>query len=152
MFHGANAINLDSKGRITIPTMYRESLMDDCAGQLVCTIDISSNCLLLYPLSEWQEIQLKLTKMSSTNPHERRLLRLILGNAHQDKMDKSGRFLIRPSLRTHGALQKQLMLVGQLNKFEVWNESDWNQQLANDIEIEKAGNFEMTERLQDFSL
>jgi len=79
-------------------------------------------------------------------------LRLILGNAHQDKMDKSGRFLIRPSLRTHGALQKQLMLVGQLNKFEVWNESDWNQQLANDIEIEKAGNFEMTERLQDFSL
>jgi MraZ protein len=61
MFRGANAINLDSKGRVAIPTKYRQALLDDCGGNLVCTVDIQQSCLLLYPLSEWEEIELKLT-------------------------------------------------------------------------------------------
>ncbi|MFT5277788.1 MAG: MraZ protein, partial [Granulosicoccus sp.] len=110
MFRGANAINLDSKGRLTIPTRYRQSLLDDCQGQLVCTIDISQNCLLLYPLPEWEEIELKLSKLSSTNPQERRLQRLLLGYAMEGEMDKSGRILLAPTLRQHAALDKQIML------------------------------------------
>ena len=152
MFRGANAINLDSKGRLTIPTRYRQSLLDDCQGQLVCTIDISQNCLLLYPLPEWEEIELKLSKLSSTNPQERRLQRLLLGYAMEGEMDKSGRILIAPTLRQHAALDKQIMLVGQLNKFEVWDADNWQKQISEDIETEKQGQFELTERLQDFSL
>ena len=152
MFRGANAINLDSKGRLTIPTRYRQSLLDDCQGQLVCTIDISQNCLLLYPLPEWEEIELKLSKLSSTNPQERRLQRLLLGYAMEGEMDKSGRILIAPTLRQHAALDKQIMLVGQLNKFEIWDADSWQQQISEDIETEKQGQFELTERLQDFSL
>jgi MraZ protein len=152
MFRGANAINLDSKGRLTIPTRYRQSLLDDCQGQLVCTIDTSQNCLLLYPLPEWEEIELKLSKLSSTNPQERRLQRLLLGYAMEGEMDKSGRILIAPTLRQHAALDKQIMLVGQLNKFEIWDANVWQQQIFEDIEIEKRGQFELTERLQDFSL
>lgn len=152
MFRGANAINLDSKGRLTIPTKYRESLMDDCQGQLVCTIDISQKCLLLYPLPEWEEIELKLRKLSSTNPHERRLLRLLLGNVRETEMDKSGRVLLAPFQRQHADLTKQIMLVGQLNKFEIWSEQVWNQQIAEDIAVEQQGEFELTERLQEFSL
>ncbi|MFQ3249040.1 MAG: MraZ protein [Glaciecola sp.] len=152
MFRGANAINLDSKGRLTIPTRYRQSLLDDCQGQLVCTIDISQNCLLLYPLPEWEEIELKLSKLSSTNPQERRLQRLLLGYAMEGEMDKSGRILIAPTLRQHAALDKQIMLVGQLNKFEIWDADNWQQQISEDIETEKQGQFELTERLQDFSL
>jgi MraZ protein len=152
MFRGANAINLDSKGRLTIPTRYRQSLLDDCQGQLVCTIDTSQNCLLLYPLPEWEEIELKLSKLSSTNPQERRLQRLLLGYAMEGEMDKSGRILIAPTLRQHAALDKQIMLVGQLNKFEIWDANVWQQQIVEDIEIEKLGQFELTERLQDFSL
>ncbi|MFT6086712.1 MAG: MraZ protein [Glaciecola sp.] len=152
MFRGANAINLDSKGRLTIPTRYRQSLLDDCQGQLVCTIDTSQNCLLLYPLPEWEEIELKLSKLSSTNPQERRLQRLLLGYAMEGEMDKSGRILIAPTLRQHAALDKQIMLVGQLNKFEIWDANVWQQQIFEDIEIEKLGQFELTERLQDFSL
>jgi MraZ protein len=152
MFRGANAINLDSKGRLTIPTRYRQSLLDDCQGQLVCTIDISQNCLLLYPLPEWEEIELKLSKLSSTNPQERRLQRLLLGYAMEVEMDKSGRILIAPTLRQHADLDKPVMLVGQLNKFEIWDADIWQKQISEDIETEKQGQFELTERLQDFSL
>ena len=68
MFRGANAINLDAKGRLAIPTKYRQPLLDDCNGQLVCTADSQQCCLLLYPLPEWEEIELKLSKFSSTIP------------------------------------------------------------------------------------
>jgi MraZ protein len=152
MFRGANAINLDSKGRMTIPTRYRASLLDDCNGQLVCTIDTQQSCLLLYPLPEWEEIELKLSRLSSMNPHERRLQRLLLGYAMEGEMDGNGRLLLAPPLRQHAKLDKQIMLVGQLNKFEIWDADIWQQQIQQDIEIESVGDFETPERLQDFSL
>ena len=71
---GAHAISLDSKGRLAIPTKFRDWLRDECDGQLVCTIDIAHPCLLLYPLNEWEEVERKLKTLSSTNPAERRLL------------------------------------------------------------------------------
>jgi MraZ protein len=152
MFRGANAINLDTKGRVTIPTRYRQQLLDDCQGQMVCTIDTQQSCLLLYPLSEWEEIELKLSKLSSMNPHERRLQRLLLGYAMEAEMDGNGRILLSAPLRQHAQLEKQLMLVGQLNKFEIWDAHVWQQQVQQDIETETLANFELTERLQDFSL
>lgn len=152
MFRGANAINLDVKGRVAVPTRYRQLLLDDCQGQLVCTIDTQQSCLLLYPLTEWEEIELKLSKLSSMNPHERRLQRLLLGYATEGEMDKSGRFLLSAPLRQHAGLQKEIMLVGQLNKFEIWDAQVWHDQVENDIEMEKTADFELTERLQEFSL
>ncbi|GGW94285.1 division/cell wall cluster transcriptional repressor MraZ [Alteromonas halophila] len=152
MFRGANAINLDTKGRLAIPTRYRESLQDDCNGQLVCTVDTQQSCLLLYPLPEWEEIELKLSKFSSMVPAERRMQRLLLGYATEGEMDKSGRILIPTPLRQHAKLSKEVMLVGQLNKFEIWDAEIWASQIEMDMETERDGNFELTERLQDFSL
>ncbi|MBE1300082.1 MAG: division/cell wall cluster transcriptional repressor MraZ [Alteromonadaceae bacterium] len=152
MFRGANAISLDTKGRVTIPTRYRQTLVDDCQGQLVCTIDTQQPCLLLYPLSEWEEIELKLSRLSSMNPHERRLQRLLLGYAMEGEIDKSGRFLLSQPLRTHAQLNKDIMLVGQFNKFEIWSTEAWQAQVQTDIATEQAKEFELTERLQDFSL
>ena len=152
MFRGANAINLDTKGRVTIPTRYRQSLLDDCQGQLVCTIDIQQPCLLLYPLSEWEEIELKLSRLSTMNPSERRLQRLLLGHAMEGEMDKSGRFLLSAPLRHHANLSKEIFLVGQLNKFEIWDAKAWEEQIQSDIATEQDADFELTDRLQDFSL
>ena len=152
MFRGANAINLDSKGRVAIPTKYRQSLLDDCQGQLVCTIDTKQSCLLLYPLHEWEEIELKLARLSTMNTAERRIIRLTLGYASEGDMDKNGRFLLPPPLRQHAKLEKQIMLVGQLNKFEIWDADIWQKQIEEDIQTEQLGGFELTERLQDFSL
>ena len=152
MFRGANAINLDTKGRLAIPTRYRQSLLDDCNGQLVCTVDNQQSCLLLYPIPEWEEIELKLIKLSSMIPAERRMQRLLLGHAAEGEMDKSGRILIPTPLRHHAKLSKEVMLVGQLNKFEIWDAETWAQQIEDDIDTERKGEFELTERLQDFSL
>jgi MraZ protein len=152
MFRGANAINLDPKGRLTIPTRYRQSLMDDCQGQLVCTVDNRQSCLLLYPLPEWDIIEEKISKFSTMNPDERRIQRLLIGYANEVDMDKSGRVLIAPTLRQFANLDKEIMLVGQRNRIEIWSQKTWYAQVEEDREIEKAAQYEPTERLQDFSL
>ncbi|WP_404401431.1 division/cell wall cluster transcriptional repressor MraZ [Idiomarina seosinensis] len=152
MFRGATGLNLDNKGRLAIPAKHRNALTLDCDGKMVCTIDIKQPCLLLYPLPEWQLIEKKLTQLSSMNPAERRLQRLLLGHADDCEMDKNGRLLISAPLRQHAGLEKKLMLVGQLNKFEIWDEAAWNDQVAQDMDIEREGDFTLNERLEDFSL
>ena len=152
MFRGANAISIDEKGRLAIPSKYRSQLLSQAEGKLVCTIDTVQPCLLLYAVPEWKVVEKRLAGLSSFNPTERRLQRMLLGHAHDCDMDKNGRLLIAPTLRTHAQLDKKVMLVGQLNKFEIWSEDAWNEQIRRDIEIEQQGGFELTERLQDFSL
>lgn len=152
MFRGATAINLDSKGRLSIPTRYRETLNDECEGQMVCTIDLHQPCLLLYPLPEWEKIEYKLSQLSSMNPAERRVQRLLLGHASECQMDNAGRLLIAGTLRQHAFLTKEIMLVGQFNKFELWNEQTWYQQVRDDIDSEKLNQAPLSERLQELSL
>jgi MraZ protein len=152
MFRGTSAITLDSKNRITIPTRYREELFADCQGKMVCTVDIQHPCLLLYPLSEWEEIELKLCELSSMNPQERLLQQVLLCNASDCEIDKSGRLLINGPLRQHAGLKKNLMLVGQLRKFEIWNDSAWQNQMQQGIAQIQSGEIELTDRLLDLSL
>lgn len=151
MFRGATAVNLDTKGRLAIPSRYRDKLDND-AGQMVCTIDLHQCCLLLYPLSEWEIIEAKLSKLSSMNPAERRIQRLLLGHASECQMDGAGRILLANTLRQHAGLDKSIMLVGQYNKFEVWDESRWYDQIKADIDLEHSGESELTERILDLSL
>ena len=151
MFRGASPLSLDTKGRLSIPTRHRELLLSESEGKMICTVDLHQPCLLLYPLVEWEEIEFKLRQLSSMNPQERRVQRVLLGNAHEADMDKSGRILLPAQLRQHADLSKSIMLVGQLNKFEIWSETRWQEQMTEDIETELTGNFELTERLKDFS-
>ena len=151
MFRGAHAINLDDKGRLAIPTKFRALLQADCEGQLVCTIDLKDPCLLLYPLSEWQEVEAKLSQLSNMVEAERRVKRILLGSAMECQLDKNGRILLAPTLRSHAALNKELMLVGQLNKFELWDEETWNQRLQEDIAEEQQQDLTTSERLKDFN-
>ena len=68
MFRGATLVNLDSKGRITVPARYRSLLAEKSEGQMVCTIDLHQPCLLLYTLPEWELIELKLAQLSTMDP------------------------------------------------------------------------------------
>ena len=146
MFRGASLVNLDSKGRLSVPTRYREQLIETAAGQMVCTIDIHHPCLLLYTLPEWEIIEQKLSRLSSMNPNERRVQRLLLGHASECQMDSAGRLLLTPVLRQHAGLTKQVMLVGQ------WDETTWYQRVKEDIDAEQSSSEMMSERLQDLSL
>ncbi len=129
MFRGVNALNLDSKGRLAIPTRYRESLNHQCNGQMVVTVD-RDHCLLLYPLPEWEEIERKLVRLPSFNKHARRMQRLLIGHATECEMDANGRILLPPPLREFAALQKAVVLIGQGNKFEIWSEDAWDARRA----------------------
>ncbi|WP_437883470.1 division/cell wall cluster transcriptional repressor MraZ [Pseudomonas sp. LRF_L74] len=126
MFRGANAISLDAKGRLAMPSRYRDELVTRCAGQLIVTIDAVDACLCVYPLPEWELIESKLRELPSLREETRRLQRLLIGNAVDIELDGSGRFLVPPRLRAHAGLDKHAMLVGQLNKFQLWNEDAWN--------------------------
>ena len=108
-------VNLDSKGRLAVPTRYRDLLNEQSQGQMVCTIDLHQPCLLLYPLPEWEVIEQKLSRLSSMNPAERRVQRLLLGHASECQMDSAGRLLLATTLRQHAGLTKEVMLVGQFN-------------------------------------
>lgn len=126
MFRGANAISLDAKGRLAMPSRYRDELVSRCAGQLIVTIDAIDPCLCVYPLSEWELIEAKLRELASFREENRRLQRLLIGNAVDLELDASGRFLVPSRLREYAKLDKRAMLVGQLNKFQLWDEDAWN--------------------------
>ncbi|HAI06265.1 MULTISPECIES: division/cell wall cluster transcriptional repressor MraZ [Pantoea] len=152
MFRGATLVNLDSKGRLAVPTRYRDLLNSESQGQMVCTIDLHQPCLLLYTLPEWEIIEKKLARLSSMNPLERRVQRLLLGHASECQMDNAGRLLLANTLRQHAKLTKEVMLVGQFNKFELWDEQTWYQQVRDDIDAEQSAQEPLSERLQDLSL
>nr|WP_086938457.1 division/cell wall cluster transcriptional repressor MraZ [Thaumasiovibrio occultus] len=150
MFRGANAVSMDGKGRLAIPKRYRDELTHLCDGELVCTIDHQLPCLLLYPLPEWERVEHRLSRLSSLNPAERRLQRLLLGHASECRIDGQGRILIAPTLRQYASLDSKVMVVGQLNKIEIWQEQRWQQQIEQDIAASEE--FPLSERLTDFTL
>ncbi len=125
MFRGVNSVSLDSKGRIAIPTRYREDLRTQCEGRLIMTVD-RDHCLLLYPLPAWEIIEAKLVALPSFTPQTRRLQRLLIGHATECDMDGAGRILVPALLRTFAALDKDIMLIGQGNKFELWDAGTWD--------------------------
>lgn len=125
MFRGVNHLTLDSKGRLAIPTRYREMLAQHCNGQMVLTVD-RDHCLLLYPLPDWEEIERKLVRLPSFNKQARRLQRLLIGHATECELDANGRILLPPPLREFASLSKGVVLIGQGNKFEIWDEAAWS--------------------------
>jgi len=129
MFRGVNALHLDAKGRLAIPTRYRETLARHCDGNMVMTVD-RDHCLLLYPLPDWEEIERKLVKLPSFNKQARRLQRLLMGHATECQLDGAGRILVPPPLREFAGLDKAVVLIGQGNKFEIWDEGSWNARRA----------------------
>ena len=124
MFRGLNKISFDTKGRISIPTKYREELLKISNKKLICTIDLD-NCLLLYPLSNWLKIEQQIMKLPTLNVTSRKLLRLLVGHATDIDMDKNGRVLIPSELREFSMIKKEAMLIGQGNRFELWDYLLW---------------------------
>ena len=125
MFRGIAQLTLDIKGRLPVPARHRDVLMERCGGHLVITTD-ADRCLLVYPLPEWELIQQKLEGLSNLDPRVRRLQRRLIGCAVDTEMDAAGRVLIAPPLRQYAQLEKNVVLVGQGRKFEIWNQEQWD--------------------------
>jgi MraZ protein len=126
MFRGANKVTLDAKGRMVMPTRYRERLLERCDGKLVVTVD-RDQCLLLYPLPDWEEIERKLMRLPTLNDQARRLQRLMVGHASDIEIDGHGRVLLPPKLREFAQLSRNAILIGQGSRFELWDEQRWDE-------------------------
>ena len=152
MLRGVSQVSLDAKGRFAVPQRYRDALgageEHSVNARLVMTAD-PSRCLLLYPAAEWLPIEQKLMALSSFNASTRALQRLIVGHADDVEMDAAGRLLVPPALREYASLDKRIVLVGQGNKFEIWDESRWNEITAAAVSFSEGG---LPPELEGFSL
>lgn len=140
MFRGVATVSLDSKSRLVVPARYRDALLVNGGGRVVVTAD-PTQCLLLYPLPEWEPIEKKLNGLSDFNPRTRGLKQLLVGYAHDMDMDNAGRILLPPMLKKFAELDKNVVMVGQGGKIELWNESRW------EAKVEQALGFGMDDAL-----
>src|ERR1700681_2036109 len=138
VFRGVTHLALDNRGRLAIPAKHREALLARADGHMVLTAD-PSRCLLLYPSPEWEPIQKRLMALSSFNDKIRGLQRLLVGHADDVELDGAGRILVPPALRKFAALDKRVVLVGQGNKFELWDEEQWQGRTAQAVAFPAGG-------------
>jgi MraZ protein len=148
VFRGVTSLTLDSKGRLAVPAKFRDLLQVRAGGKLVITAD-SALCLLVYPAPDWEPIQQKLMGLSSFHPRTRDLQRLLVGNASDVELDGAGRILIPAPLRKFAGLEKDVALVGQGTRFELWDEEKWDAQMDKSIALNEEG---IPAELEDFSL
>ena len=135
MFRGENKVTLDAKGRLAMPTRYREGLVEDAGGRMVITIDHVERCLLIYTLPDWEDIERKISKLPALNPVARSLQRLMIGHATDVELDAQGRLLVPPNLREYAGLTRDVVLSGQGTRFELWDEAAWAAQREASIKL-----------------
>jgi len=117
VFQGASALTLDAKGRLSVPSKYRDALQGQAEGRVTITKH-PDGCLLLFPRPEWEVFRNKIAALPMDAHWWRRIF---LGNASDVDVDGSGRVLVSPELRTAAALDKEVMLLGMGSHFELWD-------------------------------
>ena len=122
MLMGEYNHTIDAKGRVTIPAKFRSVLGD----HFVVTRGLA-HCLAAYSYERWQRIEENLKKISLTNKAGMKLTRLILGNAIECEVDRMGRILITQALRSKADLIKDVVLIGQGDRIEIWNKNAWDE-------------------------
>jgi MraZ protein len=127
LFQGTSSLALDDKGRFAMPARYRDRLLEICGGKLVVTLNPQDKSLLVYPDTEWRRVVADIQARANTNPAIRRLSQVLIGSAHEYEMTAQGRVQIPANLRDRVGLDREAALVGQINKFELWDERAWNE-------------------------
>ena len=120
-FTGEYKYSLDNKGRINIPSKFRSALSKLSNENFVITKGMDS-CIVAYPLEEWQiRVEAGLRELSSTSSKNRKLVRSITRFANTVKLDAQGRIQITPNLKEYANLEKEVIIIGVVNKIEIWN-------------------------------
>jgi len=152
MFRGASELSMDAKGRVAIPARYREEILTRSGGNLVLTVNnMRERCLWLFTLDEWEKAEQKLVELSSFNKETQYLKRLLIGYASDCEMDSSGRLRVAAPLIEFANLGKHVVLIGQGNKFELWDHGLWKAK-RDEWLAEPAPDGPVSERLADLSL
>jgi MraZ protein len=127
-FRGQSIHRLDAKGRLRIPTKFREVLQGHYTDALIITS--MDECLVAYPPEAWQKIEAKVLEFSQVQPEQRAFMRYFVSSAEECEFDNQGRVLIPPLLRERAGLDHEVLLAGALTSFEIWNKANWDQHIV----------------------
>ena len=145
-FIGEYAYSLDSKGRVNIPAKFRQALSEDNENTFVITRGMDS-CIWVYPLSQWKEIETNLRSLSSLSKIHRTFVRNTARYASPSTYDKQGRITLTPSLIEYAGLEKDALIIGMVNKMEIWNPVQMNKTDKETIKIDPAAYDELAEKI-----
>jgi MraZ protein len=141
VFQGASSLNLDAKGRLSVPTRHRDVLITAASGQLTMTKH-PHGCLMIFPRPEWEKFRDRIAALPMSAQWWKRIF---LGNAMDVEMDTTGRALVSPELRAAAGLTRDAVLLGMGNHFELWDKATYD---AHEAQAMQA---EMPDVLKDFS-
>ena len=120
-FKGQRDIIVDGKGRVTIPTIFRDPILSECNGELTITRHLHAPCLVAYMRPEWKKIESELADLRDGSVQYATIARRILGFAEDIQVDANGRILIPRGLRTRAVINKNVTVVGLSTLLEIWN-------------------------------
>ncbi len=121
MFQGASALNLDAKGRMSVPAKHRDALLVQGEGRITLTKH-PDGCLLLFPRPEWEAFRTRVAQLPMDAHWWRRIF---LGNAAEVDLDSAGRILVSPELRSAAGIEKEVMLLGMGSHLELWDAASY---------------------------
>lgn len=140
MFRGHHNFSIDQKGRLSIPIKFRDYLSGKNDSRIMITY--FEGCLISYPMQEWENLETKFLQLPQFKPAVRNFVRTFLSPAEECLIDKHGRILIPQTLRQMAKLEKDVLIMGMLNCFEIWNPVEW--------EVLKGNGGSDSEELQKF--
>jgi len=148
MFQGETSITLDDKGRLAVPTAYRELIASACANRLVFTYNpFEHGCLWLFPHSEWETVRDQVNALPSVKRVHRDLQLKLVGAAAIVEPDGNGRLLVPASQRNAAGIEKRAVLLGMDRKFELWSEQAHLNKIRQTI-----GEHELSDEMLDLKL
>ena len=122
MFMGEYSQTIDTKGRLIIPSKFREEL-----GETFVVTKGLDGCLFVFSDEEWKAFEIKLKSLPLTNKNARQFARFFVAGATPCELDKQGRILLPATLREFAGLEKDVVLTGMLNRIEIWSKEKWNE-------------------------
>ncbi|GAB6904837.1 Protein MraZ [Desulfosarcina cetonica] len=134
MFRGSSSHTIDAKGRIIIPARFRDVI--NASGDERIMITRMDNCLFAYTFNEWNKVEQRILQLPQKSERMRRFQRFFIGSAQDCRCDGQGRVLIPPMLKGYAGLEKEVVLVGVMSRFEIWSKEKLDreeEQLATDM-------------------
>jgi len=125
-FRGRSEHSLDEKGRLNIPTRFREVLRDQYDEKLMVTP--WNKCLKAYPVHQWEKMEMQLQSHLQDQPGMKKMIRYMLGGVVECLLDKQGRILLPPKLREEGGISREVVITGVMTYFEIIDKQTWEEE------------------------
>ncbi len=141
MFRGSSYHTIDAKGRIIVPARFREIIK--ASGTDAVMLSRMDSALVAYPFDEWHKIETRILAQAEKSTAMRRFRRVFIGGAFACPCDRQERILVPPALREYARLEREIVLAGVLDHFEIWSLENWereNQALEEDLQNEEVRN------------